>query len=89
MIKYRKRRRVSKMKRIKTACLIQTIHFQLKDGIGHSAAIKNVQDEYEQYKHQLERTKYKIVKEETQADGSLIIEIKKQYNRHDTGSYLD
>ncbi len=79
------------MKRIKTACLIQTIHFQLKDGIGHSAAIKNVQDEYEQYKHQLERTKtkYKIVKEETQADGSLIIEIKKQYNGHDTGSYLD
>ena len=77
------------MKRIKTACLIQTIHFQLKDGIGHSAAIKNVQDEYEQYKHQLERTKYKIVNEETQADGSLIIEIKKQYNGHDTGSFLD
>ena len=77
------------MKRIKTACLIQTIHFQLKDGIGHSAAIKNVQDEYEQYKHQLERTNYKIVNEETQADGSLIIEIKKQYNGHETGSYLD
>ncbi|MBQ3062306.1 MAG: hypothetical protein IJD03_01455 [Clostridia bacterium] len=79
------------MKRIKAACLLQTVHFQLKDNLGHAAAVKNVQDEYAAYKLRLEktRTKFQIVREETQPDGSIIIEIKKQYNNHDCGKYID
>lgn len=79
------------MKRIKTACLEQTIHFQLKDDLDHELAVKMVQEEYEHYKKMLERknTKYKIVEELPQADGSLMIRIKKQYLHHEVGEYFD
>ena len=58
------------MKRIKAACLLQTIHFQLKDDLGHAAAVKAVKDELEHYKVQLERknTKFRIVDEAEQPD---------------------
>lgn len=79
------------MKRIKSACLIQTVHFQLKEDLDHEDAVRGVKQEYEHYKALLNRghTKYKIVKEETLPDGSIQIEIRKQYNYHDCGSYLD
>ncbi|MBU9727447.1 hypothetical protein [Diplocloster modestus] len=79
------------MKRIQSACLNQTIHFQLKDHIGQAAAANHVKGEYENYKRQLERshTKYKILEENTQNDGSIIIKIKKQLNTYDVGAYLD
>ena len=35
------------------------------------------------------KTQYKILSEETLADGSVIIEIKKQYNTSPIGHYLD
>ena len=38
------------MKRIKAACLEQTVHFQLKDDLGHAAAARAVKEEYEHYK---------------------------------------
>lgn len=34
------------MKRIQSACLSQTIHFQLKDGIPHEAAVQEAEREY-------------------------------------------
>ena len=79
------------MKRIKTACLEQTVHFQLKEDIDHELAVKMVNEEYEHYKRLLEKknTKYKIVEEIPQPDGSLIIHIKKQYLHHYCGTYLD
>lgn len=79
------------MKRIKSACLEQTIHFMLKDGMGSAMAKKEVQQEYEKYKIQLEhnRTKYKILEENPQSDGSIIIKIKKQYNNHNIGEYFE
>lgn len=33
------------MKRIQAACLQQTIHFQLKEGMEHSEAVRSVQEE--------------------------------------------
>ena len=38
--------------------------------------------EYDKYKEQLDKsgTKYKILSEKTNEDGSIVIEIKKQYN---------
>ncbi len=79
------------MKRVKAACICQTLHFMLKDDLGHDYAVKLVRDEVEKYKTSLEknRTKYKIVSEETQSDGSVMIKIIKQYNTSPVGNYLD
>lgn len=79
------------MKRIKAACLEQTIHFQLKDGISSELAKQQVRQEYEAYKAQMDRhqTRYKIVEETEQPDGSLIIKIKRQNNTQPVGDYLD
>ena len=79
------------MKRVKAACITQTLHFLLKEDIGQDYARKLVSEEVRKYKEQLDKnhTKYKILSEETQPDGSVVIEIKKQYNASPTGSYLD
>lgn len=79
------------MKRVKAACIIQTLHFMLKEDVGHDYAIKLVQEEVARYKSHLEKTgtKYKILSEDTQEDGSIIMEIKKQYNTSSVGNYLD
>ena len=79
------------MKRIKAACLEQTIHFQLKEGISSELARQQIRQEYESYKAQMDRhrTQYKIVEEAEQPDGSLIIKIKRQNNTQPVGSYLE
>ena len=79
------------MKRIKAACICQTLHFQLKEDIEHSIATRLVREEVEHYKQALERnrTRYKIVGEAEQEDGSVIIRIIKQYNQSPFGDYLD
>ncbi len=79
------------MKRIKEACICQTLHFMLKEDVDHDYAVRVVQEEITRYKASLERTrtKYKILEETEQSDGSVIIKIKKQYNSSPVGSYLD
>ena len=79
------------MKRVKAACICQTLHFMLKDDLGHDYAVKLVKEEVEKYKASLDknRTKYKIVSEETQSDGSVMIKIIKQYNTSPVGDYLN
>ena len=78
------------MKRVKAACICQTLHFMLKDDLGHDYAVKLVKEEVEKYKASLDksRTKYRIVREETQSDGSVMIKIIKQYNTSPVGDYL-
>ena len=79
------------MKRVKAACITQTLHFLLKEDVGHDYAIKLVNEVVKKYKEQLEKTKtqYKILSEITKEDGSIMIEIKKQYNTSPIGHYLD
>ncbi|MCR4796595.1 MULTISPECIES: hypothetical protein [Ruminococcus] len=79
------------MKRIKEACICQTLHFMLKEETAHDYAVRLVREEVEKYKASLEktRTRYKILEENEQPDGSVIIKIKKQYNTSPVGSYLD
>ena len=79
------------MKRIQSACLSQTIHFQLKDDLEHSQAVEQVRAEYAHYKQLLERnrTQYKIVEQVTQPDGSIILKVIKQYNSSPVGDYLN
>lgn len=79
------------MKRVKAACICQTLHFMLKEDVGHDYAVKLVRDEVANYKATLERnrTQYKIVEEAEQPDGSWIIKIIKQYNNSPVGNYLE
>ena len=79
------------MKRVKAACITQTLHFLLKEDVGHDYAIKLVNEEVKKYKASLEKGKvqYKILSETIQEDGSIMIEIKKQYNTSPVGHYLD
>lgn len=79
------------MKRIQAACICQTLHFMLKEDLGHDDAAKLVQEEVAHYKKTLERnrTQYKILDEAEQPDGSVIIRIIKQYNSSPVGQYLD
>ena len=79
------------MKRIKAACICQTLHFMLKEDIGHDYAVSLVKQEVEMYKKGLDRrhTKYKILDETQQPDGSIMVKIVKQYNQSPVGDYLD
>ena len=79
------------MKRIQSACICQTLHFMLKEDGGHDYAVSMVKEEVEKYKHSLEknRTKYRIVEETAQPDGSVVMKIIKQYNQSPVGDYLN
>ena len=79
------------MKRVKSACICQTLHFMLKDDEEHHYAVKQVKDEVEKYKRDLERnhTQYKIVEQTEQPDGSIIVKVIKQYNSAPVGDYLN
>lgn len=79
------------MKRVKAACICQTLHFLLKEDLEHDAAVRLAKEEVEIYKKKLEqnRVKHKIIEEATQPDGSIMIKIIKQYNTSPIGDYLD
>lgn len=79
------------MKRIKAACITQTLCFSNHDGETTEYAKRGIVQEYEKYKAQMEKSgaKYKILSEKTNEDGSIVIEIKKQYNTSPVGNYLD
>ena len=79
------------MKRVKAACICQTLHFMLKEDVAHDYAVRLVRDEVAHYKKNLERnhTRYKIVEETAQPDGSILVKVIKQYNTSPVGDYLD
>ena len=65
------------MKRIKAACITQTLCFSNHDGETTEYAKKMIVQEYDKYKAQLDKsgTKYKILSEKTNEDGSIVVEI--------------
>ena len=79
------------MKRIQSACIYKTIHFQLKDCLEHEAAVAAVLQEAAAYEAGLRQKNvgYRILEEHTQPDGSIRIKIKMQYNKHPLGEYMD
>jgi len=79
------------MKRVKAACICQTLHFMLKEDVAHDWAVKQVEQDVESYKKTLERnrTQYKIVEQTTQPDGSIMLKVIKQYNSSPVGDYLN
>ncbi len=79
------------MKRVRSACICQTLHFLLKEDMLSEYAKKQVREEVAHYKRSLERNRvqYKIVEETEQPDGSIIVKVIKQYNASPVGDYLD
>ena len=72
------------MKRIKSACIFQTLTFSQKPDCGFSKEhiLKINHEEFDHYKKTLERskTRYQIDDVSEQKDGSLVVSIRKQYN---------
>lgn len=79
------------MKRVKAACICQTLHFILKEDVSHDYAVELVKHEVAKYKQTLEknRTQYKILEEVVQPDDSIMMKIIKQYNNSPVGEYMD
>lgn len=79
------------MKRVKAACICQTLHFLLKEDLPHEMAVKLVRQEVEQYQRDLERKhiRYKIVEQSEEPDGSILLKVIKQYNATPVGDYLN
>ena len=81
------------MKRIKAACIQQTLVFAQKDdcGLSREQQLKVNRDEVACYKAAMDRsrTRYQIDEEAEQADGSIIVRVKKQYNdKADVSEYF-
>lgn len=79
------------MKRIQAACICQTLSFRPKDPMDPKAALRLSEAEVASYKDQLEKrhTRYKVVEEVPQPDGSILVKILKQYNSAPVGDYLN
>lgn len=79
------------MKRIKAACICQTLHFMQKEDVEPTLAAQRVRQEAAEYKQSLERnrTHFKILEETTEPDGSVTIQLIKQYNQSPVGAYFD
>lgn len=79
------------MKRIKAACLEQTVYFTPKDaGEGREAEAGAVAAEVSHYKALMDRRriKYTILSENTLEDGSVVLKLKRQYNDYPVGDYM-
>lgn len=82
------------MKRIKAACILQTLVFAQNPEKGYSKdhALQINKEEIEHYKATLERakTRYQIIDTVEQEDGSIVVRIRKQYNdKADVSEYFE
>lgn len=82
------------MKRVKSACILQTLIFAQKSDMGYSSerALKINREKVEHYKATLERanTRYQITDTVEQEDGSIIVHVRKQYNdKTDVSEYFE
>lgn len=82
------------MKRVKAACILQTLVFAQKPEMGYSKdrALAINKEEIEHYKATLERakTRYQIIDTVDQEDGSIVVHVRKQYNdKADVSEYFE
>ena len=82
------------MKRVKAACILQTLVFAQKPDSGFSKEnmLKVNREEFEHYKATLEktRTRYQIDDTVEEADGSIVVKVRKQYNdKADVSEYFN
>ena len=88
------RKEVFDVKRVQAACILQTLVFQQKDDsyLSKEKKIALNQEEVEKYKASLQkhRTRFQIVEENEQDDGSILIRVRKQYNeKTDVAEYFN
>ena len=82
------------MKRVKAACILQTLVFGQKAdcGLTREQQLKINRDEVAHYKTTMDRshTRYQITEETEQSDGSVIVRVRKQYNdKADVSEYFN
>ena len=82
------------MKRVKAACVMQTLVFAQKDdcGLTKEQQLRANLDEVRRYKGGMDRkgTRYQITEETEQSDGSVLVRVRKQYNdKAETSEYFD
>lgn len=82
------------MKRVKAACILQTLIFAQKPETGYTKerALKINKEEFEHYKVTLDRakTRYQIIDAVEQEDVSLVVHVRKQYNdKADVSEYFE
>lgn len=82
------------MKRVKSGCICQTLLFSQKPELflSKNEALDANRREFVRYKNSLDysQTKYVIIDESVQDDGSILIHIKKQINpTTDTSEYFN
>lgn len=72
------------MKRVQSACILQTLVFQQKEdcGLSHDQILSANRQELARYRQGMDRahTRYQLVSEEEQPDGSIVVRVRKQYN---------
>ncbi|MGN1018927.1 MAG: hypothetical protein ACI4O7_01025 [Aristaeellaceae bacterium] len=72
------------MKRVRAGCISQTLVFFQKPDAGYTReqALKLNRAEVGHYRQTLERTRtrYQIISEQEEADGSVVLHVRKQYN---------
>ena len=81
------------MKRVKAACILQTLVFSQKDDacFTRAQALQINREEVNRYRCSLERTRtrYQILDETEQDDGSILLHVRKQYNdKADVSEYF-
>ena len=82
------------MKHVKAACILQTLVFAQKDdcGLTRGQQLKINHDDVFRYKAAMDRsrTRYQITEETEQADGSVLVRVRKQYNdKADLSEYFN
>ncbi|MCD7882046.1 MAG: hypothetical protein LUG47_10395 [Clostridiales bacterium] len=79
------------MKRIKFACLSQTVHFERNEKLGQEEATRMALLERERYLKRLEETgtAYRIDQQYQLEDGTPVLVLRRQYNSYATGDYLN
>ncbi len=82
------------MKRVKAACILQTLIFQQKEdcGLSRDGILHQNRSEVARYKQTLEHThtRYQITSEEELEDGSILVHVRKQYNdKADVSEYFN
>ncbi len=81
------------MKRVKAACIQQTLVFLQKEdsGLTRDQVLRLNRQEVERYKQSMERThtRYQVVSQEELENGSIQLRVRKQYNdKADVAEYF-
>lgn len=76
------------MKRVKAACLYQTLVFLLDPNVSKDISLKKVKWEVEAYKDKA-KDNVQILDEIHNEDGTVIIKIRKKVSGYEIGDYFD